>query len=70
MAARYANQSVWYHNTSDGLDHYVELGAARDTVTDAFVTGTYAALFSSSPVAGLPPKVAVLLAGRPRGWES
>jgi len=44
VAARYANQSVWYHNTSDGLDHYVELGAARDTVTDAFVTGTYAAL--------------------------
>jgi hypothetical protein len=69
MAARYATVSMWYHDTVTGTDRFIEQGATRDTVTDAFITTSYAAALGSSPLAGLPAKLAALLVARPRGWE-
>lgn len=69
MAARYATVSIWYHDAVTGTDRFISQGATRDTVTDAWITANYAGAVGSSPLAGLPAKVATLLAARPRGWE-
>lgn len=69
MAARYATASMWYHDAVTGTDRFIEMGATRDTVTDAWITANYAAALGSSPLTGLPAKLAALLAARPRGWE-
>ncbi len=37
MAARYALQSFFWHNTSSGFAEYVGLGALRDTTHQAVV---------------------------------
>ena len=34
MAARYALQSFWYHDTSINKEVYVHIGAQRDSVSD------------------------------------
>jgi hypothetical protein len=69
MTARYATVSMWYHDTVTGTDRFITKGATRDTVTDSLVTTNYAAGFGSSPLTGLPAKLAALLAAKPRGWE-
>jgi hypothetical protein len=69
MAARFATASYWYHSASTGHDRFVELGATRDSVTDAEAIAANPSLWQASPVANLPPKVSALLAARPRGWE-
>jgi hypothetical protein len=69
MAARYALQSFWFHNTSTGHEEFVGIGATRDSVSDQAVVqhpeqfGT-AALTS---LTGLDPKTEQYLKLHPKG---
>jgi hypothetical protein len=69
VAAEYATVSTWYHDAVTGTDRFITQGATRDTVTDAWITANYAAVFAGSPLTGLPAKLAAFLAAHPRGWE-
>jgi hypothetical protein len=59
MAARYALQSFWWHNTVSGHDEFVNIGALRDTAHQAVVQ--VPAMFSTTPLAvgvtGIDPKL-------------
>jgi len=55
MAARYALQSFWYHNSSTGKDEYVHIGALRDTTHQSVIS--YAAMFGTSKLTSLAGQI-------------
>lgn len=59
MAARYALQSFWWHNSVSTHDEFVHAGALRDTTHQAVVQ--MPGLFSASPIpvgqTGIDPKL-------------
>jgi hypothetical protein len=57
MAARYALNSFWWHNTSSGHDEFVNIGSLRDTTHQAVVQRPE--MFTTSPldVPAIDPKL-------------
>ena len=45
MAARYATQSFWWHNTGTNRAEFVDLGALRDSTTAVVIA--YPGMFSA-----------------------
>ena len=69
MAARYALQSFWYHNSVSGHEEFVSIGAARDSVSDQCCV-QHPEQFSATALTvltGLDPKLAAYEALHPRG---
>jgi hypothetical protein len=66
----WARQTAWYHNGADGLDHYVIAGGARDFTADNWLVTNLPGLLSPAAVSTGCVKLALHLAGKPRGWEA